>query len=584
MRISYDHVPDAALAPVGVLSVPAATAAADPTAPDLGFLTAEFALALQSFYATVDRIVAANPIDAVDPKTRGLQAVRQGKALGAVIGLFLKFKPYSMLAEIRQKETLFQPAFGPIVVVDGSLVRDVFGRHDEFTVDPYGVEMKKVMTPAYNGGFDTFILSTDKGQAYEPDRALLSAVCNRNDATAITGMLHDECRRRVGAAVASARASGTNMIDVVPAIARCVPVAVGHRYLGVPVGSSATSFELTSEMLTCYGQPIDGLTETALGRNDGIVPDEPTMYQWIKAAFQHFFNNVQKDRAVMIAGLRSCRLLLAYLLREIDIQRRRIQAGQPVADTMLTRLVRFQLGQSAPGATPPADLDPVRVNDLRIAENVMGTIVGAVAGQEEATCRVLDAMMRLQAGEYATSGAADSEYGSYDEARRLALNVMRDPADHDSRQRLGRYAMEALRLEPQGEVLLRQCVAEGATIGDSRPIRAGTLVFVSHGAAMKDVPEPHAFVLNRAPGASMPYGSGRHTCLGQFVSPAIIVESMVALLALEGLQRPEPNAGEPAFPLERRLGRLQLDDNNLYATTFSLQFADAGTTRECYPA
>jgi len=35
--------------------------------------------------------------------------------------------------------------------------------------------------------------------------------------------------------------------------------------------------------------------------------------------------------------------------------------------------------------------------------------------------------------------------------------------------------------------------------------------------------------------------------------------------------------------LERRFGRLQLDDQNLYATTFSLRFADAGTTRLFWP-
>jgi len=584
MRISYDYTPDAALASVAVAAVPPPVPPVDPTTPDLSFLAAEFALALQSFYATVDRLIAANPVDAADPKERLLQAMRQGKAVAAAIGFFLKFKPYEMLAEIRAKEKLFQPALGPILVADGATVREVFERHDEFTVDPYGVEMKKVMTPAWNGGFDTFILSTDKGPAYEPDRALLSAVCHRNDAIALTGLLHDECVRRVGAAVGAARDAGANVIDIVPTVARYVPIAVGHRYLGVPVGDSIASFELTSEMLTYYGQPIDGLAETALGKDDGIVPDAPTMYQWIKAAFQHFFNNVQKDQAVAVRGLRSCRLLLAYLLREIDIQRRRIDAGLPVDDTMLTRLVRFQLGLPVAGATRPADLDPVHLNDLRLAENVMGTIVGAVAGQEEATCRVFEAMMRLKAGEYATSGSADAEYGSYDDARQLALNVMRDPADQASRQRLFRYAMEALRLEPQGEVLLRQCVAEGARIGDSRPIRAGTLVFVSHGSAMKDVPEPRAFVLNRPADASIPYGWGRHTCLGQYVSPAIIVESMVAVLALEGLERPDAHVDEPAFPFERRFGRLQLDDNNLYATTFSLRFADAGTTREWYPA
>ena len=82
------------------------------------------------------------------------------------------------------------------------------------------------------------------------------------------------------------------------------------------------------------------------------------MYLWIKAAFRHFFNNVQKDPAVQVEGLRACRQLLAYLLREIGIQRQRILDGQPTDDTMLTRLVHFQLGRSLPAAERPQDLDP----------------------------------------------------------------------------------------------------------------------------------------------------------------------------------------------------------------------------------
>ena len=56
------------------------------------------------------------------------------------------------------------------------------------------------------------------------------------------------------------------------------------------------------------------------------------------------------------------------------------------------------------------------------------------------------------------------------------------------------------------------------------------------------------------------------------------------MLGLQDLARPEPRAGEPSFPMERRFGRLQLDDQGLYATTFSLQFADSGTTRQFWPA
>ena len=284
-----------------------------------------------------------------------------------------------------------------MLVVDGDSVRDVFERDQEFTVEPYGVEMTKVMSPLHNGGFSTFVLSTDDNAVYEPDKRLLSLVCNRADADRIVDVVHQECVRRVGVAVAAARSNGSMTsdamtIDVVDAVARYVPVTLGHAYLGVPVAAQPGSFELTPEMLTYYGSPIDGLADTALASGDGVVPDERQMYLWIKAAFQHFFNNVQKDPAVQVAGLRACRQLLAYLLREIAIQRRRLLDGQSTDDTMLTRLVHFQLGRSAPTVDRPPDLDPRLVSDLRIAENVMGTVVGAVAGQEEATCRVIDSL------------------------------------------------------------------------------------------------------------------------------------------------------------------------------------------------
>jgi hypothetical protein len=602
MRLSPGHCPA-----IAALSAPPP---ADPSLPNLGVLGRDLPEALRSFFDTVDRLVADNPVAsgrlqelgakaAAGPLTEGEQrelqmikahALRQGRAVGAAIGFFLRFKPYPMLEEVRRRGKIFQPAFGPVLVVDGDAVRDVLERNQEFTVEPYGVEMIKVMSPRHNGGFTTFVLSTDDNALYEPDKRLLSAVCTPADAAAITDIVHADCRRRVGQAIDAARASGTpaidgvqRTIDIVQTVGRYVPVTLGHRYLGVPVADRPGSFELTPEMLEYYGAPIEGQADTALARGDGVIPDERQMYAWIKAAFQHFFNNVQKDAEVQRHGLRACRLLLAYILREIEVQRQRLLGGDSVDDTMLTRLLHFQLGRSAPTAARPADLDPRLVSDLRIAENVMGTIVGAVAGQEEATCRAIDSLVRLKEGEYRTSGPGPHAFGSFDDARQLAINVLSGTDVAQSRARLRQYFLEALRLQPQGEVLLRKCAQAGARIADSRPLTAGTLVFAAHGSAMKDVPEPDAFILDRPREHYLHYGWDRHTCLGQYVSPVIIMEAMVVVLGLQDLSRPAARAGERSFPLERRSGHLQLDDNNLYATTFSLQFADSGTTQLFWP-
>ena len=195
MRLSVAHTP---------ATVDAATSArsADPATPDLGFLTQDPQAALRSFFVAVDRITADNPVplgrlqelatsarvsplpdaEAAELQRIKLQALRQGRAVGAVIGFFLKLKAYPMLEEIRSRGKLFQPPFGPVLVVDGDTVRSLLERDQEFTVDPYGAEMVKVMSPRHNGGFSTFVLSTDDNARYEPDRSLLALVCNREDA------------------------------------------------------------------------------------------------------------------------------------------------------------------------------------------------------------------------------------------------------------------------------------------------------------------------------------------------------------------------------------------------------------------
>ena len=287
------------------------------------------------------------------------QALRQGRAVGAVLGLFLKFKPYPMLEEVRKREPLFQPAFGPVLVVDGNLVREVFERDQEFTVEPYGVEMTKVMSPQHNGGFSTFVLSTDDSDRLRARQTVaLARVQPRRRRPHRGSASIEECVRRVGVAVAAARANwqsdaGALTIDVVDSVARYVPVALGHKYLGVPVApqTGIVRADAGDADLLRLADRWPGRDRTR--KHDGVIPDERQMYVWIKAAFRHFFNNVQKDPVVQVEGLRACRQLLAYLLREVDIQRQRILAGQPVDDTMLTRLVHFQLGSFAPTVERP---------------------------------------------------------------------------------------------------------------------------------------------------------------------------------------------------------------------------------------
>ena len=221
---------------------------------------------------------------------------------------------------------------------------------------------------------------------------------------------------------------------------------------------------------------------------------------------------------------------------------------------MLTRLVQFQLGRSAPSVARPPDLDPRLVSDLRIAENVMGTIVGADCRSGRGDVPGHRFAHPAAGGRVSNErGRAAYRYGSFSEATQLAVNVLSGTNAKESRAELYKYFLEALRLQPQGEVLLRKCARDGSQIAGGRPLAAGTLVFASHGSAMKDVPEPDAFILDRPREHYLQYGWNRHTCLGQYVSPVIIVESMIALLGLQDLETPRAASGRVVVPVRAAL-------------------------------
>ena len=162
-------------------------------------------------------------------------------------------------------------------------------------------------------------------------------------------------------------------------------------------------------------------------------------------------------------------------------------------DTMLTRLVRLQLRASSGngpsleqefaqmlGSPLPAGELSNRLSDSMIRSNVFGTAVGAVVNPQESTARIVDSMLRLKDGEYQVLNGA-----TYDHAVRMAGIDEGDAGYAMSLQSLRKYALEALRLRPQGEVLLRLCVRDNTELGGTL-IRKGTPVFVAFAGAMRD--------------------------------------------------------------------------------------------------
>ena len=238
----------------------------------------------------------------------------------------------------------------------------------------------------------------------------------------------------------------------------------------------------------------------------GIVPTADRLLNWIKDVFRHVFNNFDPGRPdhadVEARGMTAIEYLSAYLHALLVRDKATISAGRPVPDTMLTRLLRLQRQVAAEGEDRlRAQLGPglptgqaaARLSDSMIRSNVLGTVVGGVVNPQEATCRIVDSLLRLRAGEYPVRHGSD-----YATAVRAARTEPGAPGYRESLGTVRGYALEALRLHPQGDVLLRTCVQD-TELGGVR-VPAGALVFVGYAGAMRDpaaVPEPLAFDVTR---------------------------------------------------------------------------------------
>ena len=186
-------------------AAPRALRTADPGAPDLSFLTRDFAdgvaILLRHHRSHRGRqpgrdrtIAGAGRQGASRPARRGgrrasssrsscRRSVRAGRSARSSASSSSS-SPIRCSRRSAGRAPVFQPPFGPVLVVDGDAVRDVLERDQEFTVEPYGVEMMKVMSPLHNGGFSTFMLSTD-------DNARVRA----GQAAAVGGVQPAGCRR-----------------------------------------------------------------------------------------------------------------------------------------------------------------------------------------------------------------------------------------------------------------------------------------------------------------------------------------------------------------------------------------------------
>jgi len=555
-------------------------------------------------------------------------AAKDPRRAWAVIGFFLQRFPDAMFSQLRARGlAAFQPKAGPVLVLSGDGVREVFANHQAFTVDFYGAEMQYVLSsppPDNSSRVYHFILGTDDDCDYLDDRAILETAVNAYDPKHLRDHLAAFCHAQVARAVNRERYPRPSLgerprgdeqamcLDVVTELARAVPMFLVKKYMGLDLPSEPQYFQLSDGMHKLYGEDIKAsepitdreivLSGTGLRLDDGVRPDDDLMYCWIKTGYEAFFNNLHRNINVRREGFRNSRLLLCFIQHELVERKRRLQEGATVAplgsdpqpgqvpDGLLTRLLLRHL---------EAPTDAKRHTELRISENVLGVVLGIMVGLEEAIARVVEALLYLDEGKRYQPSSDPAMAASFGDAVLRARAALSPDATEEqkaaARQRLTLYFQEGLRLEPQAEALIRVCVQERDRVFDqprgtpqpevaeyagNKPVAKGTMVLVAHRSAMRDIEAPNEFRLGRQhpdqpqpqpPAQDMVYlfqGFGRHKCLGQYMAPAAAVEVLIALLALDDL---------------KGAGKLKMDKKGLYAVKFPVTFTDGPSTQAIYP-
>lgn len=355
------------------------------------------------------------------------------------------------------------PLRGRVIVSRHADVVDVLGRDQDFTV-------AEVNGPSMNHWSGPFILGTDRGEVYDRELAVLRRAAPVEDLPRI--------RRSVAAAATELvdRARPSGRLDVVGGLARLVATRTVATYYGVP------------------------------------GPDEVTMMRWMRAMFDAVF--LDSSRRANKVGELTVSEQRPYMEALIRGRRAALEAGEPVPDDVLTRLV-------AMGAEQPW------LDDDAVRRNINGVIVGAVDTTSKAVAQVVDELLRRPM--------------ALDGARRAALE-----GDVDT---VRAYAWEALRFLPHAPILKRS--SRGAPIGDrEKPVRVGNVVLLSVLSAMFDpaaFPHPRTFRPDRPEEAYLHFGHGMHTCFGLAVNRVQIPELVAAVVTLPGLRRADGPDGKLVY-------------------------------------
>jgi cytochrome P450 len=419
------------------------------------------------------------------------QTAQDGRRLtGQLLGLLqqrLQQHPQEVFALLREVRPVYVHG-GMAVVTRYPDVMEVLTHDTEFSVEGYAGPMREIT--------GDFILGLDPGPDYERAVSLLRLAFRQTDVAAITALATQAASDCVTAALPS------GAIDVIAELTDRVPARLVAQYLGAP------------------------------------GPDEDTLIRWARILFTHIFVDLNHDRILSEQATAAATAIRPHLDGLVAARKSTLAADQPVADDVLTRLLRQQA------------LGDLAFTDVEIRSNLIGMLVGMIPTISKASALAIDELFRRP--------------DQLDGARKAA----RDGDD----TLFARYVTEAMRFAPQAPGLLRHAVADYPVARGTHHetlIRKGTVVFASTQSAMLDpdvIDDPHTFRLDRPDSSYLHFGAGLHTCYGRYVNTAVIPAIVKAALSIDGAVRAPGRAG-------------QLTLDGTWPTTMTLHFPATTDTR-----
>lgn len=421
---------------------------------------------------------------------------QRAQAQGQLISEWMISRPKEMFDELRAKAPIFQmPGYPDRFIPPRAIVTkhaDVLEALDAAKHPEFSVKLYRdkmeVKPPKPPRG--RFILGLEASDPqYQRELVLLGQAVQQSPVSRMVPQLLKQILDPI-----FARIGPTGKLDVVQDLAWPVPLGLTGRYFGVPGPDDPRP---------------DDLEPGALQWDK-----KKTFKGWLRDIYTELFLNLRNDPEWTKAADVAASAMNPYL----DGLIQQIETSPDLfPDSVLKEVIR--IGREHPG------LDPIFVR-----RNMMGLTVGVVETSLKAIARTIDQLIR----------------------RPHELKAAQEAAKAGEKDTVLKYALEAMRFNPQNHVLFRLCVQDTILAkGTAREtkIKKGTLVFAATLSAMFDeegpFKQPAEFKLDRNPEEYLFFGYDGHKCLGRYLVPVVLQEVLMPVLSLKNLRRAHDDRFDP---------------------------------------